>query len=149
MNSDAWLDIPGEDIDVAEIMRQIRERIARREGTIPAEDEDAPAMVASALWQEMIEDWAEEFKLGETVSIRRRDCDVMPRNYVIDWRIPILGPIHSVVRRVINDEIRRYLMPSLKKQSTLNRRLLRALKELSRENAELRRELETLREQEE
>lgn len=102
-------------------------------------------MVASALWQEMIGD--EEFKLGETVSIRRRDCDIVPRNYVIDWRIPILGPAHALVRRIINDEIRRYLMPSLRKQSNLNRRLLRALRELSRENAELRQEIEKLRDE--
>jgi hypothetical protein len=144
MNED-WLEISSEDVNVEEIMRQIRERIARRDGMVLSEYMESPASVASALWQEMIEDSSGEQGLSPTISIRRRDCDIVPRHYAIDWRIPILGPIHAVVRRIINDEIRRYLMSSLRKQSNLNRRVLQVLKDLERENARLRQEIEELR----
>jgi hypothetical protein len=83
--------------------------------------------------------------LAGSVTIRQRDGDIVPRYYAIEWRIPILGPIHAKVRRIINDEIRRYLMPSLRKQSTLNRQMLRALNDLGQENARLRQEIKGLR----
>ena len=143
--SDEWLEIADEDIDVEEIMRQIRERIAEREGSLPSDEVD-PAVVAADLWKEMIGDPSEETARGKLASIRPRDCDIVPRHYEIDWRIPILGPIHAVVRRIINAEIRRYLIPSLERQSSLNRRLLQVLGEVVHENASLREELQELKE---
>jgi uncharacterized protein YaaN involved in tellurite resistance len=58
--------------------------------------------------------------------------------------MPILGPLHAVVRRLINAEIRRYLMPALEKQSSLNRQLLRLVAELVQENDRLRRRVDEL-----
>lgn len=144
MNED-WLEISDEDVSVEEIMRQIRERMARRNGIVLSEDMEDPASVANALWLEMIGDSSDEQESSPTISIRRRDCDIVPRHYVIDWRIPILGPIHSVVRRVINDEIRRYLLSSLEKQSGYNRRVVQVLRNLVQENVRLRKEVEALR----
>ena len=144
MNED-WLEISDEEISVEEIMRHIRERMARRNGVVPSGDMEDPASVANALWLEMIGDPSDEQELSPFISIRRRDCDIVPRHYVIDWRIPILGPIHSVVRRVINDEIRRYLLSSLEKQSDYNRRVVQILRNLARENIRLREEIEALR----
>jgi len=144
MNKD-WLEISDEGVNVQEIMRRIRERIARRDGMVFSGDTENPISVADALWQEMIEDLSGEQGASPTLSIRRRDCDIVPRHYVIDWRIPILGPIHAVVRRIINDEIRRYLMSSLRKQSSLNRRVVQLLRDLEQENARLRQEIEDLR----
>jgi hypothetical protein len=141
--SEDWLEIKDENVNVEEIMRQIRERIAVRSGTtLP--DEQKPEAVAQTLWKEMIGGAEEGSAIGKHVSIRQRDCDIVPRYYVIDWRIPILGPIHAVVRRIINDEIRRYLFPSLEKQSRFNRQALRALESLSQENARLRQQIEEL-----
>jgi hypothetical protein len=145
--SENWLEIADEDIHVEEIMRRIRERIAAREGSLPPDEID-PARVAADLWKEMIGDPTEETAGGKLASIRSRDCDIVPRHYEIDWRIPILGPIHALVRRIINAEIRRFLIPSLERQSSLNRRLLQVLRDLERENASLRAELDALRDNE-
>ena len=141
---DNWLAISDQDISVGEIMRRIRERAARHYDGAPSEGE-RPEQIAETLWNEMLGDVEGESVLSEWVSIRQSDCDIVPRQYVIDWRIPILGPIHAVVRRVINAEIRRYLMPSLNKQSRFNRKVLRAVRGLARENAHLRQQIEELR----
>ena len=144
--SDAWLEVSDENINVEEIMRRIRERVTSHDAVPSAEEpEESPLAVAEALWKEMIGDAFEESTFSRLVSVRQRDCDIVPRYYVIDWRIPILGPIHAVVRRIINAEIRRYLLPSLDKQSSFNRKMLRALKGLAEENARLRQEIEALR----
>lgn len=145
--SDDLIEIRDPEIEVAEIMRKIRERVAQREGVASSEEME-PVAVAESLRAEMIGEPVDSSALGKHVSIRQNDCDIVPRHYVIDWRIPILGPIHAVVRRVINAEIRRYLMRSLKKQSHFNRKVLRALRSLAKENAQLRQQVEELQNQE-
>jgi len=145
--SDDWLELPDGEIDVAEIMQKIRMRVAEREGAVASDASDAAAL-AEALRAEMIGEPVDSSALGRHVSIRQNECDIVPRHYVIDWRIPILGPIHAVVRRVINAEIRRYLSPSLKKQSHFNRKVLRALKALAEENARLHQQIEDLQNEE-
>jgi len=142
--SDAWIEISDENINVEEIMQKIRERTARHADVLPSDDLDKPQVVAGALWAEMIEEPIESSVFLKGIQIRQRDCDIVPRYYVIDWRIPILGPIHAIVRRFINAEIRRYMLPALKKQSSFNRKVRRALKELDRENARLHQEIEIL-----
>ena len=142
---DDWLDIPDENIDAEEIMGRVRARIAHCSGASLSEEAESPVAVAEALWQEMIGDTAGGSASGNHISIRQRDCDIVPRYYVIDWRVPILGPIHALVRRIINAEIRRYLLPALEKQSQLNRQMLRILEDLVKENGCLRREIEELR----
>lgn len=137
--SNSWLDIPGEEVGVEEIMRLLRQRIVEQHVHRLPETE-SPTEVSQALWKKMIVDQAKEVKF----MIPWHECDIMPDRYVIDWRIPILGPIHAVVRRVINAEIRRYLLPSLRKQSHLNRRLLQYLRDVSEENARLQRQIEEL-----
>jgi hypothetical protein len=129
-----WLEISG-GVDAQAIMRQIRARLAQRQG------DTAPEAAANALWEEMLGEAARQAMSGE-ISIRREECDLVPHNYAIDWRIPILGPIHAVVRRVINAEIQRYLLASLRKQSQLNLQMLRAIKALQIENRQLRAELQ-------
>ncbi len=129
ISGDNWLETSDENVNVEEIIRQIKERVASRCGTTPP-DEEKPEAVAETLWKETIGD---------------RVWDIVPRYYVIDWRKPILGPIHAMVRRIINAEIRRYLFPSLVKQSRFNRQTQRALESLSQENVRLRQEVEELR----
>lgn len=147
--SDDWLDIPDGNINAEEIMERVRARIARRSGaslTSSSDEEgESPVTVAEALWQEMLGDTAGRSASGNHIPVQQRDCDIVPRYYVIDWRTPILGPIHALVRRIINAEIRRYLLPSLEKQSHFNRRMLRILEGLAEENGRLRREIEELR----
>ena len=145
--SDDWLEIPDDAIDGGEIMQRIHERIARRTSTSPSEKAESPAAVAEALWKEMIGEPIGESASGSRILIRQRDCDVVPRGYVIDWRTPILGPIHALVRRIINAEIRRYLLPSLEKQSHVNRQMLRVLEGLVEENGRLRQQIEALGEE--
>ena len=140
--SDTWLEIEDKGIDAEEIVQRIRERIAHRSDKALS-NEESPEAVAEAL-REMISNAERDSDVSENVSIRQRDCDIVPRSYTIDWRIPILGPIHAVVRQVINAEIRRYLLSSLEKQSYFNRQMLRTVERLSQENARLRREIEEL-----
>lgn len=141
--TEKWLEIPDEDIDVEEIMQQIRDRVSRHGDASSLEKE--PAAVAEGLWQEMVGEPVDMPASLRHISIRQRDCDIVPRHYVIDWRIPVLGPIHAVIRRIINAEIRRFLLPSLKKQSQFNRKVRQALRHLAEDNARLRQELEELR----
>lgn len=142
--SDEWLEISDEEIDVADIMREIRRRVAQREAGRTHNEVSDPKAVVEDLRAEMIGESVDSSPLGRHVSIRQNDCDIVPRHYVIDWRLPILGPVHAVVRRVINAEIRRYLSASLQKQSHFNRKALRALKALAEENVRLRRQVEDL-----
>jgi hypothetical protein len=139
--TDDWLEIPDEDVDAGQIMEQIRARVAGRVGPSSYEKDENPVAIADALRQDMIENATDR-----EIPIQRRDCDIVPRNYVIDWRVPILGPIHALIRRIINAEIRRYLSSSLERQSHLNRQMLRVLDDLVEENERLRREIEELRE---
>jgi hypothetical protein len=142
--SDDWLEISDDAIDVGEIKQRIHERIARRTSASPSEEAESPAAIAEALRQKMIEDTVGGLASSKHLPIQQRDCDVVPRGYVIDWRTPILGPIHALVRRIINAEIRRYLLPSLEKQSHVNRQMLRVLEGLVEENGRLRRQIEAL-----
>ncbi len=136
--SNDWLEIPGEEVNVERIMQHIRQRIAAQGDGLREETADLMA-AADEMRREVIGDQTDLLPLGQ------RACDIVPRGYVIEWRVPILGPIHAVVRRIINAEIRRYLLPSLEKQSAFNREVRRLLKDLIRENARLRQELEELR----
>ncbi|NIT59813.1 MAG: hypothetical protein GWN00_27415 [Aliifodinibius sp.] len=139
-----WLEIPNENIDVAEIKRQVQARLAKRRETSVAVAKD-PAAIARELWLEIIGDPLEEMEQGKSILLTQRDCDIVPRHYVIDWQIPLLGPINALLRRLINAEIRRFLLPSLERQSFLNRQLLQALRDVAEENRCLRQEIENLR----
>ena len=139
--SEDWLEIPDQEIDVKEIMQRIRERVAERQGGATYHDAEALDAIADATREQTLGAQEGISIAGKRIPIWQNDCDIVPRHYVIDWRIPILGPIHALVRRVINDEIRRYLMRSLEKQAHLNRKMLQALQELAQENAYLRQEI--------
>jgi hypothetical protein len=137
-----WLEIPGETGSAQEMMDRIRGRIAGRHDEALLEDGEAPQSVARGLWQEMIGDPPDR---ASGQQLRPRDCDIVPRDYSVDWRVPILGPIHAVLRRVIDAEIQRYLMSSLEKQSWFNGQVQRRLDDLTQENLRLRQEIEALR----
>lgn len=135
--SDDMIEIRDDQIDVRDIMRQIRANLARRAGETAID----PVAIREELWAETIGS-AAEFQEGfEQVPLTRHDCDIVPRNYVINWRNPVLGPPNALIRRVINTEIRRYLDASLAKQTRFNETAVRVLRQLSQENAALRREL--------
>jgi len=139
-----WIEVADEGIDAREIVERIRERMARRRKDLALEAKDLVS-IAKSLWEEKIGASDGDLVLGGRVPFWQKDCDIMPRDYAIKWRVPILGPIHALVRRIIDNEIRCYLMPSLEKQSYFNRQVLRALEELDRENARLRQEIQELK----
>lgn len=139
--NDEWLEIRDKEISVQEIMQRIRERIEAREATDPSVRDEEVESLAEDLYREMLGQPMEGTALERRVRRWRNDCDIVPRHYVIDWRVPVLGPLHALVRRVINAEIRRYLFRSLEKQSHVNRQVLEALEMLARENAALRQEI--------
>ena len=138
---DDWLKLPKSgEIDVREIMRQVRARAGSR-----AHEEDSredPVRVTHSLWKEMIAPAVGVM----AVPITPLECDIYPHGYVIDWHIPLLGPVNSIVRRVINQEIHRFLDSALRQQSQLNRRFLDTLTQLAQENAQLRYEVDALME---
>lgn len=137
--SDEWLEIADENIDVEEIMAQIRQRLNQNDKK-PVID---PVAVAETLWKDIIGD-PENLLIANRVPIRPQDCDIAPRNYKIEWRIPVIGYIHAFVRRIIDNEIRMFLFPSLDKQMRYNRRALWVMRALVEENVRLRQDLETL-----
>ena len=141
--SDAWLEIADENINVEEIMEKIRQRLAQQgKGSTTIN----PVEVADALRQEIIGD-PENPLIANRIPIRPQDCDIAPRNYKIEWRIPVIGHVHAFVRRIIDNEIRMFLFPSLDKQMRYNRRALWVMRSLAEENIRLRNDLETLQEE--
>jgi hypothetical protein len=135
--SDNWLEIADEAIDAQAIMQQIGERVDgyEREGEID------PVSIAEVVRQEIIGSPIGGDALTQWISVWPADCNLVPKYYKIDWRIPILGPINALVRRIIRAEIDRYLLPSLEKQTILNHKLLNALQALAQENEELKQAL--------
>jgi hypothetical protein len=140
---DELIIIQDDQIDVQDIMRQIRANIARRTGVAPEVD---PVAVSDELWINTI-GGAETRGALEQIPLTRHDCDIVPHSYVIDWRNPVLGPPHAMVRRVINAEVRRYVDASLARQTRFNETVLHTLRQLVQENAALRHELDQLRTQ--
>jgi hypothetical protein len=137
---DDWLQVADDRVDEREVMRTVRERLARRSQTAGTEGVEDPAAVVDSLRREMLAD--DEADGEGSFFVRESECDIVPRAYRIDWRVPVLGRLHALVRRIINAEIQRYLLPALQQQSHVNRRVARALQDLSEENARLRALLE-------
>jgi len=134
-----WLIIRDPKIDAEEVASRVRQRLVDQNWGRAEFRADTPGQLADALWERMIGD-----PLDARMWIEQHDCDIVPRDYTIDWRVPILGPLNALVRRVINAEIRRYLMPALERQSYLNREFLHTLNDLREENDRLRRRIEEL-----
>ena len=130
-----WLEIPDNTINPTHIQREVEQRLAK----MPA-DEQNPADVMAALRQQM-------FGISNNASDLPPlyEADIVPRDYTIDWRNPLLGPLNAILRRFINLELRRSIYPALEQQSTLNRQILQALVRLQSENAALRQQIEQLR----
>jgi len=139
--SEQWLEIRDTSVDAEVVRRRVRERVSLRhhESSWAAQIDPGPEDVVDSLREGMFDSAAKE-----PVAVEQQDCDIIPRDYTIDWRVPILGPIHALIRRVINAEVRRYLMPALERQSYLNREFLRTLSDLREENDRLRRRIAEL-----
>lgn len=141
MTSNDWLEIRDDGIDANAVARQVEEHIATHHKECREFDAES---VSQSLWEQHIGRAAAEMILTPSLP---EDGDIYPYNYVIDWRIPILGPLNSIVRRVINLEIKRYLDPALRKQSRLNRQFREVIIQLMQENQRLQRELILLKAQ--
>jgi hypothetical protein len=135
-----WLEIADKELDASEVRRRVEERLARREMDARQACPELDASQARAQPGSHVSD-----ERSELLARWEQDCDLVPAHYEIDWRVPVLGRIHAAVRRVINAEIRRFLFPSLTRQSHLNRAVLRLLRDLGEENARLRQEVAHLR----
>jgi hypothetical protein len=148
--SESWLEIRDPDLDAQEIERRIEARMARR-GTVAsfADSEDVEQDPGEQVAESPDIALPAQEAACNAVARWLQECDVVPANYVIDWRVPIIGPIHAAVRRVIHTEVRRFVLSALVKQSHLNRAVLQALNELCQENARLRQELAELRQDKE
>jgi hypothetical protein len=141
MAAKPWLRIGDDEIKVEAVMEEIERRVAARRATSPA-SANTPEDTARRLYHEMLKNNDDRWILSS------RDCEVLPRTYVIDWHIPILGPIHGLVRRVINAEIRRYLEAGLIRQTRFNREVLLEVQRLTQENRELQERIAALEAQE-
>jgi SAM-dependent methyltransferase len=61
------------------------------------------------------------------------ECDLLPPDYRIDWRYPVVGPAHAALRRQVNAEVRRYVDPALARQTRLNYRLTELVQRIVRD----------------
>jgi hypothetical protein len=144
--SESWLEIKDPDLDAQEIERRIEARLARRghdNSSTACDDTDLEP--GGRVAQQPDRAQAAQAPACEAVARWLHEYDIVPSNYVIDWRVPMIGRIHAAVRRVIHAEMRRSVLPALVKQSHLNRAVLQALSVLCEENARLRQELAELR----
>jgi hypothetical protein len=142
-----WLEIMDETIDTQAVARRVRERTAEHShGELDGAATGIVALVDDT-WVEMIGAQNIRGQESDGLLIGPDDCDVVPRDYAIGWRTPIIGPIHALVRRIIHAEVRRFVGPALERQSAINRQLLDAVENLVHQNACLREEIQRLREQ--
>lgn len=125
-------------VDDAALAERVEARLrARREANGALDDVLVGEMEALRAAMLPADDRASGGALA-ALSLGEADCDIVPRDYVIDWQQPLLGPINAQVRRVINGEVRRYLSAALEQQSFVNRQLLAAVQALAVENERLR-----------
>jgi len=137
-----WLTISIDGADATDVLVQLQDKIFKH--TSSKQQDPSAVELVQQLRVQMLGDPSEISDSSVEMLIRQQDYDILPRDYKIDWRIPVLGPINSIVRRVINDEIRRFLFPPLKRQSSLNRQFVDAIQELQEENQLLHLELSKL-----
>ncbi|MBN1454119.1 MAG: hypothetical protein JW963_24090 [Anaerolineales bacterium] len=140
-----WFEIAVEGVDAEDIDRRVQQNLVRY--TVGEGDFDLSCALKE-LWDSVIGEPVTLSGLEQQFEFRERDCDILPHYYSVGWRTPILGPIYAFLRRFIDMEIRRYLFPSLQKQSMFNLRMLRLLQAVCEENARLRGELAHLRAEE-
>lgn len=137
-----WFEFAFEGVDAEDIDRRVQRNLA---GYAVAEEDADPTHILEALKDSVIGRPIVLPGLEQQFEFRERDCDIVPHSYSVGWRTPVLGPIYAFLRRFIDAEVRRYLFPSLQKQSVFNSRLLRVLQASCQENAKLREELAQLR----
>lgn len=138
MANHSWFRVTDPDVDVEAVMDEIRRRVALRQAQEQAGAGEDPEQLAQRLYRQMI---AERDSMEQ---LTYQDCEILPQDYVIDWHIPILGPLHGMVRRIINAEIRRYLEAGLTRQARFNRQVLLELQQLKQENRALRERIRAL-----
>lgn len=131
----------GKNINIEQIQQEIQNRLDSYSDTI--DEIKTPEEIARTLRMQMIGEFSPEMKQDNIIQLT--DTDIVPRHYIIGWRIPIIGHINAIIRRVINAEIRRYLLPSLVKQSVVNQRLLEVVETLSKENKQLHQEIDKIK----
>jgi len=136
-----WIEVA--DAEAEQLVRRIKDNLTRRGAEQLAAGED-PLAIAQAVRQAWFGERADVPTAKDLASLVAADCDIVPRDYAITWRTPVLGPLHALFRRIIHAEMRRYLLRSLERQSYLNSVFLGALCELAHENQWLRQEIQRL-----
>ena len=142
--SSSWLEINHPEIDKQALQQKIEAQVTKTLSEIAQSDDNDPQTIAQNLWQALIGPLPHEVEATTPFIPSLADCDIVPRNYNIEWQHPVLGPINATIRQVINEEIRRYLLNSLEKQSALNRQISEVLQTLMAENKALKEELNRL-----
>ena len=107
-DNQAQLDVHDAPVDVAAIMRQVRRRIAERQG--PQVDNE----------------------LGQTLHTLNGQWDKIYEPLRLPAARGVLGRVWNVVRSRLHHEVRGYLDPMIYRQTELNAGLVRALNSLSR-----------------
>ena len=70
--------------------------------------------------------------LTARLDVAERQADVMQRDYQVQSKVPLVGPLVAWIRRNLTSHLREpYLDPTLEKQVALNRDLVKALQEVS------------------
>ena len=137
-----WLEVLDPTLNADDIMQQVHDRLQTR--ALRCQKTDAEDQ-SRALWEKHVGRAAAQLLSAPTLP---ETGNITPANYLIRWRTPILGPIHGLIRRLINSEVRRYVDASLQKQSRINEQYRENILLLMQENQRLRAEIEALKQRE-
>jgi SAM-dependent methyltransferase len=124
---DDTFEIKDDEINVEEIMKKIKENIAMRkaQGAYSTEDE---RLINSDYAVPIIDD----SQLKSDYSYINNNWNVETNNYFISSHRKFIGPILVKGRQTINDEVKRYVDPSILKQNEYNLHIARILTKISK-----------------
>lgn len=114
-------------VDVAEIMREIRETLAQRRA-----ERGTPAPILPDLSLPLDEQEGGVLGVGARKSLHKASqlAEAIYVDYPIRWRNPIVGRAWAVVRRKIHGEVRTYVDAMVARQMAFNSAVVRVIQRL-------------------
>ncbi len=127
------IEIRDKEIDVKKIMKKIRDNIRRRReerGEVDVEDLEREAYAGDS-----------SYNTQSDIDSINANWNIENKTYRINSHRKILGPFFITGRKLVHEEVRRYVDPIFWKQNEFNARTVRILNHLSKELQKLKRQV--------